>query len=115
MQKSACHIILGEHYTSYREALKELEMDSLSSRREKLSLKFALKCEKDVKFSKWFKPLTSTQNTRQDKEKYCDVKASHTRFANSPLSYLTRLLNSHYNNNNTLNSCNVNYSDPDED
>ena len=98
IQKCACHIILGESYESYRNALKMLDLESLDSRRNKLSLKFALKSEKHVKFNSWFKPAVKKVNTRLNIHKYCNVRANHTRFAKSSLSFLTRLLNLHYKN-----------------
>ena len=45
VQKCACHIILGETYDSYKNALSLLKLDTLESRRKKLALKFALKSE----------------------------------------------------------------------
>ena len=90
IQKSAAHIILGEEYESYRQAIKTLGLDSLVDRREKLCLKFALKAEKHNKFVKWFKPAVYPQNTRQDKVKYC-------RFRKSPLPFLTDRLTMYYN------------------
>ena len=96
IQKCACHIILGESYESYRNALKLLYLENLDSRRNKLTLKFALKSEKHDKFNSWFKPAVKKVNTRLNINKYCDVRANHTRFARSSLSFLTRLLNTHY-------------------
>ena len=96
IHKSALYIILGEEYESYKLALKKLDLDDLESRRNKLCLKFGKKAEKHEKFNKWFKPNNDPVNTRQEKLKYCDVKYSHDRFMKSPLSFLTRLLNSHY-------------------
>ena len=90
------HIILGSDYISYKSALKNLGLDSLESRRVKLTLKFGLKSEKHEKFQKWFKPATKMYNTRLEKFKYHSVKAKHTRFEKSPLSFLTKLLNLHY-------------------
>ena len=96
VQKCACNIILGSEYISYRSALKTLCLESLEARRVKLTLKFGLKSEKHLKFKKWFKASSKTYNTRLEKPKYCPVRAYHTRFVKSPLSYLTRLLNLHY-------------------
>ena len=79
-----------------KNGLKKLNLDDLESRRNKLCLKFGKKAEKHEKFTKWFKPNTEPVNTRQEKFKYCDVQYSHDRFFKSPLSFLTRLLNSHY-------------------
>ena len=97
IQKSACHIILGDRYQSYKTAMKTLDLDTLQSRRDKLSLNFARKSEKHSKFQSWFKPAVCSQDTRQEKFKYCDVKANHSRFSKSPISYLTKLLNEYHN------------------
>ena len=41
VQKSLCHIILGDKYSSYRNALELLSLETLDNRRNKLCLKFA--------------------------------------------------------------------------
>ena len=87
---------MGEEYESYRNALKQLNLEDLESRRKKLCLKFGKKAERHDKHSKWFKPNNEYVNTRQEKYKYCEVKSSHKRFKTSPISYLTSLLNEHY-------------------
>ena len=96
VQKSACHIILGDEYVSYRSALKSLNLESLESRRKKLSLKFAIKASKHIKFKSWFRENDQNVNTRHEKPKFRDVRAIHSRFEKSALSYLTKLLNEHY-------------------
>ena len=96
IQKCALHIILGDKYSSYRNALSIVNLETLRARRDKLCLKFAIKAEKHDKFRKWFKPSVRNQNTRQVKPKYCDVLARHARFENSPLGHLTRILNQHH-------------------
>ena len=97
IQKSAAHIILGERYISYRQALRTLNLQSLQSRRDKLCLNFVKKAEKHTKFQKWFKPAHYSQDTRQEKFKYCKVQAKHNRFEKSPLSFLTKMLNAYHN------------------
>ena len=96
IQKTACHIILGQQYQSYNNALQLLQLETLEHRRNSLSLKFALKAEKHDKFKFWFKPNEKKLNTRQPITKYCGVKANHARFERSPLSFLTKLLNMHH-------------------
>ena len=54
IQKSALHIILGDRYRSYTNALKQSGLDKLSNRRRKLNLAFARKAVKHT-FSHWFK------------------------------------------------------------
>ena len=96
IQKCAAHIILGSNYSSYQDALETLQLDSLLHRRNYLALRFAIKAERHSKFKAWFKPANKPVNTRTKMFKYCDVKANHTRFAKSPLSFLTKILNMHY-------------------
>ena len=96
IQKSALYIILGEDYISYSKALKTLNLERLAVRRKDLCLKFALKCEKDPKFSLWFKPNIKLKRTRKQQRKYCEVFNRTERFYKSPIAYLTRLLNQHY-------------------
>ena len=98
VQKSACHIILGNNYNSYENALQHLGLDNLETRRTKLSYKFALKSEKHDKFKSWYRPIKKNINTRMESKKYHDVRAKHSRLFNSPISYLTRLLNWHHKN-----------------
>ena len=69
IQKSAAHIILGDSYESYKDALTSLGLDTLKFRRDKLSLKFGSKAKKHEKFWNWFKPAVHPQNTRHDKYK----------------------------------------------
>ena len=81
---------------SYTNALEVLNLETLEMRRNKLCLNFALKAEKHEKFQYWFKKNIKNVNTRHPTMKYCTVKANHTRFEKSPISYLTKLLNSYY-------------------
>ena len=46
IQRVVCHIILGENYTSYDEALSELNLCNLNTRRINLCLRFANKAAK---------------------------------------------------------------------
>ena len=88
VQKCLAHIILGEDYTSYDIALEKLGLEPLEDRRTKLCIKFAKKAEKHEKFKEWFKLNNNNSKTRQNKTKYCDVISRHTRFQNSPISFL---------------------------
>ena len=96
VKKSALHIILGDEYISYRNAIRTLDLDDLETRRNKLCLKFVKKCEKSDKFSNWFKLNTQSVNTRQEKTKYVKVRARLSRLEKSPISFLTNMLNHHY-------------------
>ena len=95
VQRCALHIILGKDYISYKTALESLKIENLEVRRVRLCLNFALKAEAHAKFRNWFIKNTKTYNTRS-KIRYKEVYGKHARYTNSPLAYLTRLLNTHY-------------------
>ena len=95
LQKTALHIILSEDYKSYNSALKTLGLEKLSERRRKICLTFAKKAQKHKKFSNWFK-LNPKSKTRQKQTKFSKVVCKKERFEKSPLSYLTNLLNNHF-------------------
>ena len=94
VKKTALHIMLGDSYGSYRNALENVSLESLDERGHKLCLKFAKKALRQEKHSKWFVPNVRLANTRLEQDKFCPVYAKHKRFYDSPISYLTRLLNS---------------------
>ena len=96
VQKCAFHIILGDGYLSYKNALSSLGLETLEVRRRKLSLKFAIKSSKHRKFKTWFKQNEINVNTRQHRPRFCEVNAKHARFEKSAISYLTKLLNEHH-------------------
>ena len=96
VQKAALHIILGENYSSYKDALKLTNLESLDIRREQMCLVFAKKCEKQPKLKHWFKLNHKAIDTRGTITKYCEVTANRRRYENSAISYLTHLLNKHY-------------------
>ena len=95
-QVRATNIILGPDYKSYQTALKTLQLDSLAARRETLCLKFGKKAIKHEKHSNWFKVNQSDRVTRQPRNKFCPVIARTKRFQESPISFLTQLLNEYY-------------------
>ena len=55
VQKNAFRIILGNRYNDYEDSLNYLQLDKLSLRREKLSLKFALNGAENSKTKKCLK------------------------------------------------------------
>ena len=93
VQKASLQIILGSNYTSYRSALTKVGLDTLEDRRTILCKKFGGKAVKNNKHTKWFKLNDRVTITRQEQQKFCPVVARTKRFENSPISYLTMLLN----------------------
>ena len=94
VQKTALHIMLGGTYQSYGDALELVELETLDARRQKLCLKFAKRAVIHKKHKNWFVPNDLTVDTRQKHERFLPVYWKHKRFWKSPISYLTRLLNS---------------------
>ena len=93
VQKAALHVLLGDNYESYSNALKVSGLESLEARRSKLCLKFATKSAKHPKHKKWFKLNNRLTVTRQVQPKFCPVVSRTSRFSKSPISYLTSILN----------------------
>ena len=94
-QKGALHIILGDQYGDFRNALNMTNLESLEVRRTKLCVKFAKKAENNEKHKHWFIPKPKI-NTRQADFQYRKPIARTSRLMDSPICYLTNLLNSHY-------------------
>ena len=92
VQKMALHVILGDNYRNYETALGLVGLETLDSRRTKLCTNCAMKTEQNPKFKHWFrnKPKVST---RQPTEKYWGPVTRKTRLKQSPIPYLTNLLN----------------------
>ena len=101
VQKCVAHVIMGDAYDTYDGATNILGLEKLSDRRFKLCLNFARKCEKHPKYSNWFhaaeEVLSPSMKTRSDKTllqtKYKPVPFRTDRYKNSPIPFLTDLLN----------------------
>ena len=98
VQRTAFHIILGEAYQDYENALDQLKCDKLSIRRIKLCENFAKKAVKHDQFNSWFRENSEklhNMNTRckKGKSKYHEVLTRTERYKKSPIPYLTSTLN----------------------
>lgn len=92
IQKRALRMIFPGR--SYTEALLNADIVDLASRREELSLTFARNVAKSGVIDDWFtenNPVRTLRNTKKYKEPRCRTN----RYKNSPVPYMTRLLNSH--------------------
>ena len=87
--------VMAASYQSYQNALQITGLDTLEIRRKKICLKFARKAESNEKHKRWFK-IKPKMNTRQGPDKYWNPVARTERLKNSPICYITRLLNAHY-------------------
>ena len=99
VQKSALKVILKEKYSNYQNALAQIGIESLESRREDLCLNFARKCVKNKKLVHMFpeNPKPHGMNTRHE-ERYEVQFANTDRLKNSPLIYMQKLLNLNHQN-----------------
>ena len=96
IQKKAFVIILGKAYISYEVALEKLNQERLDDRRTNLSIKFAEKCVKSNQHKNLF-PLNP--NFRADMRRpqpYLEHNCHTSRYYNSPVPSLARLLNKQY-------------------
>ena len=96
VQKSALRLILGNKYTSYSEALKLLNIETLEDRRKLLCLKFAKNCLKVDKLRKMF-PKSSTMHgmSKRNLEFYNVNRTLTERYLNSAIPQMQRILNSY--------------------
>ena len=92
VQKTALRIILGNTYNDYKSALEITGLDTLRTRRRKLSISFAKKCTRSKVNSDLFPLKEKSVNTRPH-EKYFVTPARTERLAKSTIPYLQRLLN----------------------
>ena len=97
VQKTACHIMLGQDYTSYKDACAVLGLKTLRERRLELCLKFARRMAKHELYKDWFYPRVDTRPRaarRLDHEKpYLDVPCRTKAYYDSTIPYIVRLLN----------------------
>ena len=91
VQKIAFRIILGYNYTNYGHACKTLSAQTLEERRTKLCLNFAKRNHNSQ--NSFFTKLHHQMNTRGTTNMVKEYTCRTSRFNNSSLPYLARLLN----------------------
>ena len=92
VQKTFLNIALGVNYQNYENALRTANLECLETRRLKLCTNFARKSLNHHKHSAWFKLNKGAPNTRSKASLKLPLHRL-TRFRESPIPYLTRLLN----------------------
>ena len=97
VQKTALYVIFDKDYFSYEVACSLAGLDSLDIRRQKLCLNFARKNVKS-RYSLFSKP-SATINTRSPNLIVNEYNCNTSRFQNSSLPYLAKLLNNNNSNN----------------
>ena len=91
VQRVACKIILKDNYKNYNQALKMLNLQNLSNRRQMRAGRFANKCVKNERFCNLF-PLADKSSTRSD-DKFVVQFASTSRLKDSSIPAMQRILN----------------------
>ena len=100
VKKAAIKVILGSNYTTYKEGLKILKIQSLDDRRKTLCLKFAKKCLKNEKVKNML-PINEQKyriETRK-RNKFKIFKSNTNRYDKSAVPYMRRILNEDWQNN----------------
>ena len=94
VQRSALKIILKDRYNGYQDALNTLKLKTLKDRRDYLCLKFAKNCLRIEKFKRLF-PVNNKVHkmSTRNNEKFALTKGSSSRYANSAIPSMIRMLN----------------------
>ena len=90
VQKVVLRLIYGRD-KSYIKLLKEANLTNLYDRREKLCLNFARKALKHPYFKNWF--LQANPRNHLEKARFYKCITRHKRLQNTPIPYMTELLN----------------------
>ena len=92
-QRRCLIVILGQEYRSYRRACQLTGIPRLEESRESACLRWARRAQASPHHSHLF-PRTTTTITRQSKE-FLEYTCRSTRYFNSTVPYMARLLNTH--------------------
>jgi hypothetical protein len=97
VQRAAVRVIMGNDYTTYKDGLKDLKIETLEKRREFLCLKFAKNCIKSEKVKDLFQPHTSKHKMKKRKQnKFKTTRSKTRRMQKSALPFMRKLLNDEY-------------------
>ena len=94
VQRTFTYIVFDGKNISYPDALLQLKLDTLEERRVNLCRNFAVRAAKHNKYQNWFKLSPNTEpNQASPPSLYQTPVARLGRFRDSPIPYLTKLLN----------------------
>ena len=97
-QRRSLAVILGSQYGSYRHALSITSLPRLDTLREEACLRWALRAQENPLHSDIFPLNTSEVNTRY-RSKFREYLCYSSKYYNSAIPYMTRILNQHYSQN----------------
>ena len=93
LQKKAFKIIYGSDL-SYAEELAVANMQPLSERRQKLVENFAVRTQKNPRYSDgWFPKKTNKHYSTRSNRPYLEVQTRTERMKRNPITYMRRVLN----------------------
>ena len=99
-QKSFCKLVLEEDYKNYENALITLQLETLDSRRKKLTLNFAKTSLADGHFHDLIKKKKTRKGPHTRKKEHYNVTFAHTDgYRRSPILTMQRLLNQNHKEN----------------
>ena len=91
--KVGLRVIYGDNYSGFENSLAISNVGRPTIQLAKMTKRFAKKCSQHPKFAQWFQPVPNTiRNTRSKKNKFVEIPARTDRYHNSPIPYLTRIL-----------------------
>ena len=91
---TSLHVILGDNFKNYSEALLTCNLEKLGTRRTELIKKFAIKTAANPKFTGWFiKNNEALRPSRTILQPYKESMSRTERFKRSPIPHFTRVLN----------------------
>ena len=94
-QKTFCKLVLEEKYQTYEQALDNLGLESLKSRRKHLTLSFAKRSLGDGLLRDLFPKRVKPPNMKTRKSEPFKVNHANTeQYRNSPILTMQRMLNS---------------------
>ena len=92
VQKRACKIVFGWG-SSYDQLIADGTIESLSTRRDRLTVNFARKASASERFKDWFQEKSYKGLNLRKEKKFEELFARTERLKNSPLYYMRRALN----------------------
>ena len=94
VQKVAVRIIMGKNFKNYTDGLSQLNLKTLSNRRDEMCLNFAKKCLKNDKVKNMFSKKDKSHAMRKRGQELYKIKMIKTkRYKKSAIPYMARLLN----------------------
>ena len=93
VQKRVLRLILGIQYQTYKTALSLAQLETLCHRWIRLCLQFAQSLANSPQFSHWLPLNNVISRSLRNRKPFKEVMCKTERFKNSPISFLTRLLN----------------------